>query len=429
MVSHCIVVIFMMLNLGSCKSRDEGKISSRESTPSIDASVDPSVEGFFEAAKSFPLDGDRIATLLGKLPPGFLQSYTLAYAPRGLQEGDSTNPRAIVFAHDGSLIFSFNGSEKHSEHNAIEMMRFNRSIGEFELFELSLVPNQQAQLHGPNPSTCLACHGQQPRPIWPNYPNWRGIYGSDDDFLTNKKVDGQINSEIEMFNKEYLPNAATHPRYSKLARPVGYPRFPYSTGGKGSLTFRPNARLGIILKSQNTERWIAKARRSQDYNKIIGPLISEILNCKAVDEYAGLPTATLNAVKAYMTSKGIKPLVGGNRINIFINPPKWEYFSDYLTILGIPESEFHLEQSDYSGDYSEGLGIHHSILRLVTELSIELGGNENIERTLVGDFVPETIEPPFEGFKAFYDQKLGAKLKVELICSRAKAKSIAEFGR
>jgi hypothetical protein len=188
----------------------------------VQDSADSSVKAPLDAhelwnfARDHKLD-QRMEDLLKPLVDtmGFQAVY--AYKSRSAQGASFQNPRVIL--RNGptnkraaaEFIVTFNGDPTHRGYNSLEVMQYNRSNHEFELYELKFpLSNVSPQM---NPPKCLACHGQDPRPNWDSYPIWPGFYGSEEDRLGS--------AEIEAW-KAFTAKSGLHPRYRVLNVQNGY---------------------------------------------------------------------------------------------------------------------------------------------------------------------------------------------------------------
>ena len=63
------------------------------------------------------------------------------------------------------------------------MVQFNQKKRAFEFFEANFSKRPSQVVSKINPSRCLACHRNDPRPNWDHYFFWPGAYGGDDDLI------------------------------------------------------------------------------------------------------------------------------------------------------------------------------------------------------------------------------------------------------
>ncbi|MBC7371408.1 MAG: hypothetical protein H7326_07585 [Bdellovibrionaceae bacterium] len=144
---------------------------------------------------------ESIVELLDLLPVSYLKNSVFMSESQSLQAADAQSPRAIIYGN-GELVMSLNGSPRQRGFEAIEVMHYDRQKHEFQFQEITfridlaaratylkeqnradddsmewLELNNRGLREGKNPSLCLQCHGQNPRPIIPLFPNNRGMVG------------------------------------------------------------------------------------------------------------------------------------------------------------------------------------------------------------------------------------------------------------
>lgn len=228
------------------------------------------------------IDANKVHDIEGALailPDDLKSNYTLQYKGHGLQGASFENPRVILFGLDAKFIIAFNGSKEQALNSSLEIMQFNESKSEFELYSLDfpLVKNSSGRtiLPSKNLKTCTACHGESPRPIWSEYNTWPGVYGSMDDDLS------QANDELQQF-QNFTSKASHHSRYKHLIPMPGSDFSPFripGDEGKKYLQHRPNTRLGLALNRLNAIRMQKKMRQSQNYELYNLLFFSTKFNC------------------------------------------------------------------------------------------------------------------------------------------------------
>jgi hypothetical protein len=191
---------------------------------------------------------DSVEKLLPKLSHELRSHYIFMYKSDSLQEGSPLRPRVILFTKDGKFALTFNGEPSQYGYETIETMSFIDGEDRFIFEELVLPKDLEARsqyltktkqlkelesLHwmhnqptrkGPNPLTCIACHGgKDPRPNWNQGQQWPGAYGKIQNTIWNQSmpvidpVSGQViqdSDQDDMKNyPEFLKQAKKHPRY------------------------------------------------------------------------------------------------------------------------------------------------------------------------------------------------------------------------
>lgn len=125
-----------------------------------------------------PTEPTTLEQYLDTLPEAHFSHYVLMYKSRSLQEASHPNPRAILFGDDAKFIVSFNGHPHQRGFNSLEIIDFDEESRKFHFHRLNF-PYRSKEDWEPNPSVCMNCHGNPPRPLWDGYFVWPGSYGSD----------------------------------------------------------------------------------------------------------------------------------------------------------------------------------------------------------------------------------------------------------
>lgn len=254
----------------------------------------------------------NIEEFLPHLPENLRASYTLMKASGSLQQSSPMNPRAIVFAHDASLVLTFNGSENHTGYNSIEVLEFSEVDKKFRLFEVDFSKKGESRFSDPNPAKCMSCHAAWPKPhgavkpIWSPYSHWLGAYGERDDHFVDvmshrggeyEGVASNPDYDYKEFNEyqRFLKHAQDHPRYKHLIRrPQFSPASPYLL--QSSATFRdkeeswiqrkvinmPNLRLAKVLDANNARRVAAEILRHPRFEELKWQVLFQNL-CQGYD--------------------------------------------------------------------------------------------------------------------------------------------------
>ncbi len=204
-----------------------------------------------------------VEEFLTQLPESYKSRYNLQKKGRGLQEASMKYPRAIVFGDTAKTIMTFNGHPSQKKFNEIEVMTYDELLKKYE-FRVINFQSSKATLSEKNPAVCMRCHLDS-RPQWDNYPDWIGMYGQENDRMTDEEI-------ANLKSEEYKSN----PRYSAL--PV-HKRL--TTPPLDHLRPRFNAVMGIYIKY----RWGVSAaeiiKQSGVLGKVPGGAIFSALACYA----------------------------------------------------------------------------------------------------------------------------------------------------
>jgi hypothetical protein len=160
-----------------------------------------------------------IEELLAFFPQSFLSNYALMYSSSSLQSSTPLNPRAILFGNDASLVVSFNGSPTEPDYDNLELMQFRQDTSRFEFRRISLPQSNGRPIHTiisqANPSRCLMCHQEAPKPNWSGYILWPGAFGAEDEasYIGYRTKD---HSADESDYRDFLKNGKNQGRYRFL---------------------------------------------------------------------------------------------------------------------------------------------------------------------------------------------------------------------
>lgn len=227
-----------------------------------------------------------IQDTLARLPADFRSRFTLVYSSLSLQSATPLAPRAILF--DDRFILTFNGDPSAAGFETLEVMEYKPQLKALEMHEIRFPGSgQRAEYSETNPPLCLSCHQIDPRPIWNQYDQWPGVYGSNDDGIFE-------DAEGAGF-KSFKAAAAAHPRYSKLIFKPGSEFSPYSKGLAGETGFRPNLLLTKLLTRFNSNRIARLLEESPLYPKYKNYLAVTLASCPLDSGTSRLVRARLDA--------------------------------------------------------------------------------------------------------------------------------------
>ena len=215
-----------------------------------------------------------IEELLPLLPAELRANFTLMYESGSIQSGSKKKPRAILFSKDGKFSLTFNAGDEPKQigNDKIEVMQFDDQRKKFELFELGFSGKGPPKISEANPQKCLACHHNEPRPIWGGYPQWPGAYGSTDDELD------ALQGERRPFRK-FRKFAETQPRYKNLIFDSQSKNYPYLRDKSSNFDVRPNLRLTKAMAQLNSQRVMELLRKSPSYPEYRAQILSKIYGC------------------------------------------------------------------------------------------------------------------------------------------------------
>jgi len=145
----------------------------------------PATRGPFAVLRKL-LEGEdlrSIEALLARLPAPLRERHVLVYDSRSVQGASALAPRVLLYTPDARFVVAYNGDPGQAGYQSLETMEFDDGERAFRFREVTF-PEEGAQgravFSEANPPRCLACHGEDPRPIWDTYPAWPGVYGARD---------------------------------------------------------------------------------------------------------------------------------------------------------------------------------------------------------------------------------------------------------
>ena len=180
----------------------------------------------------------------------------LVYDSRALNSDLVTfqTPRIIMFNRDASLILSISRGltkeESTTRKDVLEFIAFDKKTGKFSLHVEPFNGKDRpfSGLGQKNAQVCLACHGNNPRPLFHDYNGWPGIYGS---FGTQGVAAHGSNEHTGLVN--FLKDYKNLPRYKELDL-SGFYNFPEADrkDANGVVT-KLKGSVGVAYKTQDLD--------------------------------------------------------------------------------------------------------------------------------------------------------------------------------
>ncbi|MCH9687008.1 MAG: hypothetical protein K0V04_36570 [Deltaproteobacteria bacterium] len=127
-------------------------------------------------------DITNIGDLLSDMPDSMRENYVLMEQTRSRHLADLESPRLIMFGLDARFLMAVGGVHEDPLREVVEMAELDEQTGQwiYRLIDFETgTPTLSANDHA-----CQGCHGNPTRPIWGNYPDWPGAFGSDENHLT-----------------------------------------------------------------------------------------------------------------------------------------------------------------------------------------------------------------------------------------------------
>ena len=186
---------------------------------------------------------DSVEELLPLLPESLRARHVLVYESGSVQPATYRSPRVLLYTADARFVATFNGEPELPGYRSLETVEFDDARRAFRFREVSFPsPSEPAVFSEPNPQRCLACHGEDPRPIWDTYPTWPGVYRGQDHTAPSR-------AEAAGF-AAFLEGRDASPRYRTLVSVEASlaPTAPASAAYEGRARFSRNAEFGALLQ-------------------------------------------------------------------------------------------------------------------------------------------------------------------------------------
>lgn len=257
-----------------------------------------------------------IDDVIGLLPERMRSRMALFYRSQSLQAPHRTNyiyPRAILSSvprYDGAdvptrpaMMLSFNGHPSQAGYERIELVDMKPKFGignVFSYHEISfpkedVVQNmswEQAQksiqISSANPNKCIQCHGQPARPIFQQYPSWKGSFGARHTAkLTDKEVKG-----MEDFISTHSNNPTSRYRRLNVSRFKTDGFDSMSTGRMDGIndelhfnSAQQSIKINEDLSRYNAVRVATLISKIPFYSKLRFAIAGAVLECKNIEQF------------------------------------------------------------------------------------------------------------------------------------------------
>jgi hypothetical protein len=119
-----------------------------------------------------------------------LQTFTINFDSESAQSPGISQeyPGVIRMRQDGTLIIRYTCDRNAETYGNFEVIAFNQKTNRFEFSSIEMAQPPKDRFHD-NPELCSGCHdyggdgNADLRPNWNMYPDWKGMFGSHDDFF------------------------------------------------------------------------------------------------------------------------------------------------------------------------------------------------------------------------------------------------------
>lgn len=197
-----------------------------------------------------------IDTLISVLPQSYRENFVLMRNSQSSQGATPERPRVLMFGNGDRAVISFNGSPEERGFNKVEMVEFKNDTNRFEFREIDFTDGLP-KFSEANPPRCLKCHQEkEPRPNWPEYPDWPGAFGKDDDIPRREEIE-QLQS--------FMANQPQLERYRHLITQNEFGIGPFALISKGEARHRPNMRFTKLLARLQAKTLLRRMKSSPHF--------------------------------------------------------------------------------------------------------------------------------------------------------------------
>ena len=210
--------------------------------------------------------------LLAALPDQVSRRVVLISDSHSLHRSTRALPRVLHWSPDARFIMSISGQNLGEAPHAgsIEIIQIDEGTEDWQFLTMAVTPN------GFTPPAdvtrqCTACHGDRPRPIWGEYPDWPHAYQGS---LGHAGVDRMTLEERDDF-WDFIASTREHEAYENL-------NIRLTTAGYG-LRIRyglPNTHFGARLGTRHAHVMFNRLRASPRYEALAYRLVRTSRNSR-----------------------------------------------------------------------------------------------------------------------------------------------------
>lgn len=149
-----------------------------------------------------------IEDLLDALPVEFRKNYVLMHSSRSTQGASGQKPRVILFDSTSKLQLSFTEAPNRGA-NHLEIFQYDPVEKKYNTTDIDYSSGKPVVED--NPVKCKACHEDEVRPNWQNYPHWEGTFGTHERNYRNYRDKGET-----QYLQEFLQTSYKKGIYAKI---------------------------------------------------------------------------------------------------------------------------------------------------------------------------------------------------------------------
>ena len=286
--------------------------------------------------------------LLASLPDQLNRRVVLMSHSKSRHRGTPQRPRVIHWSPGARFIMAHSGHADDPQADDIEIIQVNDATHRWEFFTIRLTATGFAAPVDVTTS-CAACHGTTPRPIWGPYPDWPDAYQGG---LGHQGVDRMAADESQDFSA-FIRDTQDHEAYSHLDVAM--------TGQGYRLRTRyglPNTHFGARLGTRHAAVVFSRLKQSPHYARHAYQLVRLSRNSRC----AGDPRVDAAVREAYARELAQSAVFRGQ----WADRPTLDARTQLYRLLGVDPGELRLDRSPVTpgagGDLewnmgSDGLGV------------------------------------------------------------------------
>lgn len=214
-------------------------------------------------------------------------------------------PRVLVWDEKSGFTASWNsGNSDHSASDRVDLYDFDFATKKHRLMAWTQAEGLlDANTVDKTGRSCVTCHGEVQRPIFPMYPDWPQFYGEfNDEMAGYGKNEQALRADLKTLSNDFQPKeralyfdflngeGSTNPRYTQLfdVKPDdSNPYYPYRpkttvkpfSDVSRAFAHRPNLRIGVLYNRLTALQVFEKIKKNPLFKKFPDVLFYALLDC------------------------------------------------------------------------------------------------------------------------------------------------------